>query len=192
MEGEKEFTNFGVSYCALCDGFLFRGKKVAVVGGGYSACEAALYLSKIAERVYLIHRREDFRTDREIQTQISQNPKIQLLLSRKIKKIGGHGQPKKLSYLILENLTDLSQEKLEVVALFPCIGLLPHTSFLHRLKVCDDKNYLLIKENYATEVNGLFAIGDVTRQKKIKQVATAIADGAVAAQSAIDYLRNKS
>ena len=192
VPGEEEFTNFGVSYCAICDGFLFRNKIVAVVGGGYSACEAALYLSNIAEKVYLIHRREQFRVDQEIEQQVKQNPRIKLILNTIIIEIGGETEKqKKITHLTLKNLQELREEKLEVNALFPCIGLLPYTGFLHNLDVCDGKNYIVVNEKCETKIPGLFAAGDVIRPERIKQIATAAGDGAIAAQAVTEYLRSR-
>src|SRR3954453_5383471 len=102
VPGEEEFTNFGVSYCAICDGYLFKGQAVAVVGGGYSACEAALYLSNIAKQVYLIHRREEFRVDQEIEQAVKQNICIKLILNSVVSEISGDTKSeKKLTHLIL-------------------------------------------------------------------------------------------
>ncbi|CAI2195348.1 2231_t:CDS:2 [Funneliformis geosporum] len=190
VPGEEEFTNYGVSYCAICDGFLFRGQTVAVVGGGYSACEAALYLSNLAKKVYLIHRRAEFRVDQEIEQQIRQSPQIQLILNTAISEISGEAEKqKRLTCLILKNLKEAQEKKIEVSALFPCIGLLPYTNFLHNLRVCDEKNYILVNEKCATEVSGLFAVGDVIRPERIRQIVTATADGAIAAQAVTEYLR---
>lgn len=190
IPGEEEFTNFGVSYCAICDGRLFKGQIVAVVGGGYSACEAALYLSNIAEKVYLIHRREKFRVDQEIEQQIRQDPRIELILNTIISEIGGkEGEQKKLAYLALKNLKEPQEKKLEINALFPCIGLLPYTNFLHNLNVCDKKNYVLVNEKCATAIPGLFAAGDIIQPERIRQIVTATSDGAIAAQAATEYLK---
>jgi thioredoxin reductase (NADPH) len=191
VPGEEEFTNFGVSYCAICDGFLFRDKIVAVVGGGYSACEAALYLSNVAKKVYLIHRREEFRVDQEIEQQIKQNPRIKLILNAVVSEIGGETEKqKKVTYLTLKDLKGTQEKKLEVNALFPCIGLLPYTNFLHSLKnVCDEKNYILVNEKCATKIPGLFAVGDVIQPERIRQIVTATSDGAIAAQAVTEYLR---
>ncbi|RHZ37516.1 NAD(P)/FAD-dependent oxidoreductase [endosymbiont GvMRE of Glomus versiforme] len=191
VPGEEEFTNFGVSYCAICDGFAFRDRVVAVVGGGYSACEVALYLSEIAKKVYLIHRRKEFRVDQEIKQQVEQNPRIKLILERTVKEIVGEtANQRKVTHLILNDLQELEKEKLEISALFPCIGLLPYTDFLHNLSgVCDEKNYVNVNEKCETKINGLFAIGDVVKPERIRQIVTATADGAIAAQAVIEHLR---
>lgn len=189
VKGEKELTNRGVSYCAICDGFLFREREVAVVGGGYSALETALYLSNIASKVYLVHRRTDFRAEKEIVEKVRNNCKIVLLLNSVLVEIKGQNKVEKL---VMRNLLSGEEKELVVAAIFPCIGLSPLSNLVHELNACDHQNYINIKEDCSTKVSGLFAAGDVARtsQKKIKQIVTATAEGAVAAQSAIKYLKD--
>ncbi|CAI2193514.1 19089_t:CDS:2, partial [Funneliformis geosporum] len=154
IKGEKELTNHGVSSCAICDGFLFRGKEVAVVGGGYSALETALYMSNIASRVYLIHRRETFRSEKEITERAKNNPKITFLLNSILTEIQGE---EKVEKVIISNLLDNKKSELVVNAVFPCIGLSPFSSFTHELGICDGERYITIKEDCSTSVPGLFA-----------------------------------
>ncbi|CAG8843911.1 23723_t:CDS:2, partial [Racocetra persica] len=116
VPGEKEFTNHGVAYCAICDGWLFRGQSVAVVGGGYSSLETSLYMSNIASRVYLIHRRANFRTEREIVEKVEKNPKITLIINSVIKEIHGQGKVEKI---IIRNLLSEKENELLVSAVFP-------------------------------------------------------------------------
>jgi thioredoxin reductase (NADPH) len=194
--GEEEFTNFGVSYCAICDGFFFRGKEVAVIGGGYSALETALHMSNIAKQVYLIHRSEKFRVDPEIKQKVQQDARIKLILNSVVNEIGGEieDEKKKLTHLIIEEKkgSNTMKKKLLVSAVFPCIGLSPFSNFSHELGVCDKERYISIREDCSTLVPGLFAAGDVARcsEKKIRQIVTATAEGSIAAQSAIKYLKN--
>ncbi|CAG8555153.1 8409_t:CDS:1 [Ambispora gerdemannii] len=187
IKGEREFMNLGVSYCAICDGFLFRGREVAVVGGGYSALETALYMSNVASKVYLIHRRAEFRAEKEIVDKAKKTPNIIFLLNSILTEIQGGETVKKV---IVNNSTNNKNNELLVNAVFPCIGLSPFSSFAHELGICDRENYISIKDDCSTNVPGLFAAGDVARisEKKIKQIVTAVAEGAVAAQSAINYL----
>ncbi|CAG8525258.1 13530_t:CDS:2 [Cetraspora pellucida] len=187
IEGEKKFTNLGVSYCAICDGFLFRNHEVAVVGGGYSALETALYMSNVAKKVYLIHRRSEFRAEPKIVIQAQNNPKIIFLLNSILTEIEGGETVEKV---VVNNLANKKSE-LSVKAVFPCIGLAPFSSFAHELGVCDRENYIAIKDDCSTTVPGLFAAGDVARPtpNKIKQIVTAVAEGAIAAQSVIKYLK---
>lgn len=191
IEGELEFTNFGVSYCAICDGFLFREKAVAVIGGGYSALEATLYLSNIVHQVYLIHRRADFRAEPEIIAQVRNNPKIKLITNSILVAIKGRTRVEKI---IIRRLLSNAEQELLVTAVFPCVGLLPFSNFTHQLKVCDSQDYIKIKEDCSTAIAGLFAAGDVARrnEKKIKQIVTAAAEGAIAAQAVIKYLEKKN
>ncbi|CAG8545867.1 11388_t:CDS:2 [Paraglomus brasilianum] len=187
IKGEREFTNQGVSYCAICDGFLFREKEVVVVGGGYSALETALYMSNVVSHVYLIHRRTEFRAEKEIVEKAQSNPKITFLLNSILTEIQGGEAVEKV---IISNLADNKKSELLVNAVFPCIGLSPFSSFTHELGVCDKEKYIAIKDDCSTTVPGLFAAGDVARisQNKIKQIVTAVAEGAIAAQSVIKYL----
>lgn len=188
IKGERKFTNLGVSYCAICDGFLFRSKEVAVVGGGYSALETALYMSNVASKVYLIHRRTEFRAEKEIVAKAQSNPKITFLLNSVLTEIQGGEAVKKV---IVNNSTNNKNNELLVDAVFPCIGLSPFSSFAHELGICDRENYITIKDDCSTGVPGLFAAGDVARinPNKIKQIVTAVAEGAIAAQSVIKYLK---
>nr|CAG8495893.1 9074_t:CDS:2 [Entrophospora candida] len=188
INGEEQFTNLGVSYCAICDGFAFQGKEVAVVGGGYSALETVLYMSNVASKVYLIHRRDEFRAEKEIVTEVKNNPKVTLFLNSVLTEIRGEEVVKEI---VISNLADNRESKLLVGGVFPCIGLSPFSSFAHQLGVCDPEKYIAIKEDCSTSIPGLFAAGDVARQseKKIKQIVTAVAEGAIAAQSVIDNLK---
>jgi len=187
VPGEEEFTNFGVSYCAICDGYLFKGQTVAVVGGGYSALETALYVSNVASKVYLVHRRESFRAEKEIVARARSNPKITFFLNSVPVEIKG-GEA--VESVVINNTENKQKTELWVRAIFPCIGLLPFSSFTHELGICDQQNYIAIKDDCSTLVPGLFAAGDVARtnENKIKQIVTAVAEGAIAAQSVIKYL----
>ncbi|MCE8163147.1 MAG: thioredoxin-disulfide reductase [Candidatus Moeniiplasma glomeromycotorum] len=191
IKGEAEFTNRGVSYCAICDGFLFVKKEVMVVGGGYSALETALYMANVASKVYLIHRRENFRAEKEIIEKIKTNPKITLFLNSVLAEIHGQATVEKVIIQKLNTNTNTNTfQELSVQAVFPCIGLTPHSQFTHQLGVCDPQSYIRIKEDCSTTIPGLFAAGDVARstEKKIKQIVTAVSEGAIAAQSVIEYL----
>jgi thioredoxin reductase (NADPH) len=189
IKGEKELTNLGVSYCAICDGFLFREKVVVVVGGGYSALETALYMSNVASKVYLVHRRDDFRAEKEIVKKVKCNPKITLLLNSVLVEIKGN---QKVEKTIVNNLMSNEINELSTEAVFPCVGLSPMSNFTHELGICDQQDYILIKDDCSTSVPGLFAAGDVARsnENKIKQIVTATAEGAIAAQSVIKYLES--
>lgn len=186
VKGEKEFFNLGVSYCVICDGFLFREKDVVIIGGGYSALEAALYMSSIANKVYLIHRTSDFRVEKEILERAKNDLKITFFINSFLVEIEGQKTVKKIIFKNGEK-----KEELTVSAVFPCIGLSPLSDLVHDLGVCDQQKYIQIKEDCSTSIPGLFAAGDVARinEKKIKQIVTAVAEGAIAAQYAIKYLK---
>lgn len=176
----NKFEHHGISYCAVCDGPLYKNKDVAVLGGGNSALEEALYLANITSKVYLIHRRNEFRGDKKVIEQIENNPKIILKLSLTIEELIGD---KSLEQIKLNN-----GEVINVSALFPYIGQIPNTQFLDFTNLCNENGYIIVNNNMDTNVPGLFAAGDVTNQK-LKQVVTATSDGAIAATSVIEYLR---
>ena len=176
----NKFEHHGISYCAVCDGPLYKNKDVAVLGGGNSALEEALYLANITSKVYLIHRRNEFRGDKKVIEQIENNPKIILKLSLTIEELIGD---KSLEQIKLNN-----GEVINVSALFPYIGQIPNTQFLDFTNLCNENDYIIVNNNMDTNVPGLFAAGDVTNQK-LKQVVTATSDGAIAATSVIEYLR---
>lgn len=176
----NKFEHHGISYCAVCDGPLYKNKDVAVLGGGNSALEEALYLTNITSKVYLIHRRNEFRGDKKVIEQIENNPKIILKLSLNIEELIGD---KSLEQIKLNN-----GEVINVSALFPYIGQIPNTQFLSFKNLCNENDYIIVNNNMDTNVPGLFAAGDVTNQK-LKQVVTATSDGAIAATSVIEYLR---
>lgn len=176
----NKFEHHGISYCAVCDGPLYKNKDVAVLGGGNSALEEALYLANITSKVYLIHRRNEFRGDKKVIEQIENNPKIILKLSLTIEELIGD---KSLEQIKLNN-----GEVINVSALFPYIGQIPNTQFLNFTNLCNENGYIIVNNNMDTNVSGLFAAGDVTNQK-LKQVVTATSDGAIAATSVIEYLR---
>lgn len=180
LANANKFEHHGISYCAVCDGPLYKNKDVAVLGGGNSALEEALYLVNITSKVYLIHRRNEFRGDKKVIEQIENNPKIILKLSLTIEELIGD---KSLEQIKLNN-----GEVINVSALFPYIGQIPNTQFLDFTNLCNENGYIIVNNNMDTNVPGLFAAGDVTNQK-LKQVVTATSDGAIAATSVIEYLR---
>ncbi|WNE41470.1 MAG: Thioredoxin reductase [Mycoplasmataceae bacterium] len=185
IEGEKELTNSGVSYCAVCDGFLFKDKDVLVIGGGYSGCESANYLSNIARKVYLVHHGKELKVDLRLKEIINSNKKIEIFLESEIIKIIGN---KKVESSIILINKDIEKE-INVSGVFPCIGLIPNSQLVEELEVCDSAKYILVNENCSTKINGLFSAGDVNK-KRNRQIATAVSDGVIASQSAISYLNS--
>lgn len=187
--GEKEFLGQGVSYCAICDAPFFKGKNVAVVGGGNSALSAALLLSKSANLVYLIHRRDNFRADKILVDDIKGNKKIKFLLNNNILKIKGEEKVKSIE------LTKKYNGKKEVMVdgVFIEIGTIPLISFAEKIGIKLDKaKQIKINQYCSTCIKGLFAAGDITNgQGELKQIITASSSGAIAATSVNKYLRDK-
>jgi len=184
VDGEKEFTGRGVSYCATCDGPFFKGKTVAVVGGGNAALYEALHLSKFAAKVYLIHRRDAYRATMAVQEQIQQNAVIEPVLSAVVSKIKGGS---KVNALELSSTTNKKVFELEVDGVFVSVGLTPNTSFVKSVLELDSHGSIKVDEKLQTSVSGIFAAGDV-RAHSIRQVVTAAGDGAHAAFHVREYL----
>ena len=183
---EDEMTGQGISYCAVCDGPFFKGKEVAVVGGGNSAIEESLYLASIVERVHVIMRRDVFRADDYLVKQALDNEKITFHFKKKPHAliIEDH----KLKGIELEDSDTSKTESLEVQGIFPFIGLDPVTDFVKNLGITDDQGYIKVDENMETSIKNIFAIGDV-RQKTLRQVVTAANDGAIAGQYAAKVVK---
>lgn len=187
--GEREFSGRGVSYCAVCDAPLYRGKVVAVVGGGNSALQSALLVASYASRVYLIHRRDTFRAFPAYVNLVKNDPKIELVLNSVITEIGG---TKTVEWIKVRDIRTSEERKLEVNGVFIEIGSEPPKDFFENLGLeVDEKGYIAIKPGQATNIPGLFAAGDCTGgnyKKKFDQIITAAAEGAIAALSAYEYL----
>ncbi len=186
IEHEEELIGRGVGYCAACDGMLYRGKTVAVVGGGNSGVGDALYLSKICKKVYLIHRRDTLRAARIYHAPLEKAENIELLYNSRVTKLNFE---KKLRSVTVTN-TSGEDRTLEVDGLFISIGRRPETDiFASQLKL-DERGYIVADESTKTNIDGVFAAGDV-RTKVLRQIVTATADGAVAAHMAEQYLFDK-
>jgi len=184
VPGEEELTGMGVSYCATCDGAFFKGKTVAVVGGGDVALEDAIYLSRTCEKVYLIHRRDRLRGAGTLQQELKKLPNIEILYSHTVTEICGEDSVEGLKIKDLK--TGLLSE-LPVSGVFIAVGIVPDTGLVRNLTACDENGYILAGEDCAADAPGLFAAGDI-RKKPIRQIVTAVADGANAAVSAGNYL----
>jgi len=187
VPGEAEFVGRGVSYCAVCDGAFFKDKVVAVIGGGDSALEEALYLTKFAKKVYLIHRRDAFRAVKIIQDRVFKCKKIEPIFDRVVESING---TQFVESLTLRNVKTGEKEELPVDGVFIFIGNEPNSAPVAHLVDTTEQGFIITDEEMATKTPGLFAAGDV-RHKPLKQVVTAAADGAVAAMSATKYLEEK-
>ncbi len=185
IEGEDEFRGRGVSYCATCDGAFFRDAKLAVIGGGDSAVEEGLFLTKFAETVYIIHRRDELRAAKVVQERAFENPKIKLVWDSVPEKIVGDGSG--VNALHIKNLKTGEQSVLDVQGVFIYIGYNPNTGFLGKVIDLDQSSYVLANDDMFTSAPGIFVAGDV-RKKLLKQIATAVGDGATAAISAEKYI----
>jgi len=185
VPGEKEYLGRGVSYCATCDGAFFQGVPVAVVGGGDSAVKEALYLSALVSKVYLIHRREQFRAHRTAVDKMLENDKIELKLNKVVKRV--EGNQSMMQRLVLADVITGQEEVLEVEGLFVNIGLVAAADFLDNLLETVD-GYIVTDQNMQTSVEGIFAAGDI-RFKQARQVATAVGDGALAGIAVTSYLK---
>lgn len=188
VPGEKEFTGKGVTYCANCDAPLFKNKVVAVVGGGNSALDAAEYLSKIAEKVYLIHRRNEFRGEEVLIEKVKNSPNVELLLESVITKIKGN---KFVESIDVQNVTTQEIKNIPLNGVFVEIGHVVNSTPIKEAVKLDSKNQIVIDEYCRTNETGIFAAGDITNGD-YKQVIIAAGEGAKAALSAYKYLQQKS
>lgn len=186
---EDELTGHGVSYCAVCDGPFFKGEEVAVVGGGNSALEEAIYLTKFVSKAHLIVRRDVFRADKIIQEHVLNNDKIEIHFLKKPHHL--IAKDNKVDQLALEDSKTGEITELPVKAVFPFIGLDPITEFVKDLDITDDHGYILTDETMQTKISGIYAAGDV-RKKVLRQVVTATNDGAVAGQQVAHYIEDQS
>ncbi len=186
--GEDRLGGRGVSYCATCDGAFFRGKTVAVVGGGDVALEDAIYLARTCEKVYLIHRRDELRGAMVLQRELKGLSNVEVLYSHVVEEIQGEEAVERIR--VKDVRTD-EQKELSVAGIFIAVGIRPGTELVQGLVDCDEGGYVLAGEDCATSVPGLFAAGDV-RRKPIRQIVAAVADGANAAVSAGNYCRGNN
>ena len=186
VPGEKEFVGRGVSYCAVCDGAFYKEKVVAVVGGGNAAVEEAMYLTKFADKVYLIHRRDELRADKIVQERAFKNEKIEFIWNSVIKEIKGDDL---VHTAVLENVKTKELSNLAVNGVFPYIGMVPNIESITGQITQDAGGFVITDETMKTSVEGVFAVGDV-RKTPLRQVVTAAADGAVGAVYSVKYLES--
>ena len=186
-EGEAEHIGQGVSFCAVCDGAFFEDLEVAVVGGGNTAVEEGGYLTKFASKVYIIHRRDEFRADRAAIAQALANPKIQPVYNTVVEKIEGDGI---VENLVLKNVKTGEKSDLAVSGVFMFVGQEPDDECVRGLVKAEKGGWIITNDKMETSVEGIFAAGDV-RSKYLRQVITAAADGAVAAMAASSYINEQ-
>lgn len=190
-KGEDEFANRGVSYCATCDGPFFAGLDIFVVGGGDSALEEALYLTKFAKSVNIIHRRDEFRASQVVVDKVKENEKIKLILDSVVKEIKGE---KDATSIIVENvktneISELKSEDNGPIGVFIFVGYIPQTDIFQGI-IDMDHGYIKTDDDMKTEIEGVFAVGD-TRVKSVRQMVTAAGDGCIAAVVANRYLEGQ-
>ncbi|MDR3244701.1 MAG: thioredoxin-disulfide reductase [Elusimicrobiota bacterium] len=180
---EEQFIGSGISYCAVCDAPFFKGKSVVVIGGGDSAVQEAMYLSKFAKDVKIIHRRDQLRAAKSLQEKMSSHSNISVIYDSIPLEIKGTNKVEKL---VISHLKKQIIEEISVDGIFVFIGFLPNTNLFSFLKL-DKEGYIIADENMKTSAEGVFACGDI-RNKRLRQIVTAASDGACAAISAQEYL----
>ena len=188
IENENKFKGFGISACATCDGFFYKNKEVAVVGGGNTAVEEAIYLTNFASKVFLIHRRDELRAEKMLQKKLFDNKKIEMIWDSAVDKINGTENPKNLESLSLKNLKTNEITELKVHGLFVAIGHQPATKIFKDKINMDNEGYIITKpDSTATNLEGVFAAGDV-KDKIFRQAVTAAGMGCMAALEAEKHL----
>lgn len=184
VPNEERLTGAGVSYCATCDGMFFRGRDVAVVGGGSTALQDAEFLSDYCRKVYLIHRRDEFRGEENIVKRLKEKENVEFILSTTVRDIIGD---QAVERLILNNKKTGKEYKLEVSGIFIAVGHIPQNEIFADIVRLDENGFVLAAEDCVTSHPGIFAAGDC-RTKEVRQLTTAAADGAVAALAACKYI----
>lgn len=186
VEGEEELSGMGVSYCATCDGAFFKNKVTAVVGGGDVAVEDAIFLSRICKKVYVIHRRDEFRAAKSLVSKLNEASNVEILWDTVVEKIMGGEQVEKLA---VRNVKTEKKNDIAVDGVFIAVGTMPASQVYKEFLDTDDAGYIIAGENCETNVKGVFAAGDI-RTKELKQIITAAADGANSITAVERYLNN--
>ncbi|MDA9624443.1 thioredoxin-disulfide reductase [Pelagibacteraceae bacterium] len=190
LKSEQEFKGFGVSSCATCDGFFFKEKEVAVVGGGNAAVEEAIFLTKFATKVYLIHRRNELRAEKLLQEKLKANKKIEIIWDTAVEEVLGTSKPKEVNKIKIKNLKTNNITELKIDGLFIAIGHDPATSLFKDQLNMDKEGYLITKsDSTETNIPGVFAAGDV-KDKIFRQAVTAAGMGCMSALEVEKYLSN--
>jgi thioredoxin reductase (NADPH) len=184
IEGENRYRGKGVSYCATCDGPFYKGETIAVIGGGDSACQEGVYLTRFAETVYIVHRRDELRAEKILQERALSHAKVKFIWDSVPIKIAGNDA---VTALHIKNVKTKEESILDVSGVFIYIGYIPNTEFLKGLVTLDNESYITTDTKMRTSAPGIFAVGDV-RANTIKQITTAVGDGAIAAISVEHYI----
>ena len=184
VPGEEELAGMGVSYCATCDGAFFKGRTTMVVGGGDVAIEDAIFLARGCEKVYLVHRRDELRGAKILQDSLMALPNVEVIWDSVVEKIEGEEQ---VEQVIIQNVKTGEKTEVKIDGIFIAVGIHPNTECFAGLVEMDKKGYIVAGENCETSVPGIFVAGD-TRTKELRQIITAVADGANAVNSVQKYL----
>jgi thioredoxin reductase (NADPH) len=185
--GEKELSGRGVSYCAVCDGAFFKGKELVVVGGGDSAVEEGVYLTRFASKVTIVHRRDELRAQKILQNRAFDNDKIEFIWSNVVKEI--RDENGKVGSVLLEDTKTGEQREFKTDGVFIYVGMLPLSKPFENLGITNENGYIETNDKMETKVPGIFAAGDI-REKTLRQIVTATGDGSIASQSAQHFIEN--
>ncbi|ABJ67541.1 thioredoxin-disulfide reductase [Pediococcus pentosaceus] len=185
VPGEEDFSGRGVSYCAVCDGAFFKGTDVVVVGGGDSAIEEGLYLTQLASKVTVIHRRDQLRAQKIIQDRAFANPKMEFVWNSNVTEVVGEG---KVTGVKVNNNQTGEDSFIEAAGIFIYVGVKPMTAAFADLGILDEQGWIPTDDHMHTKVPGILAVGDV-RKKDLRQITTAVGDGGVAGQQAYEYIQ---
>ena len=189
VPGEEDYNSRGVSYCAVCDGAFFRDEDLLVVGGGDSAVEEAIFLTRFAKSVTIVHRRDELRAQKVLQDRAFANEKIRFVWDSVVESI--HGDERKVTGVTFKNVKTGEVSQAEFGGIFIYVGLDPVSEFAADLGITDEAGWILTDHQMKTSVAGIYAIGDV-RQKDLRQITTAVGDGAIASQEAYKYLTEQA
>lgn len=185
VPGEEEYNSRGVSYCAVCDGAFFRDEDLLVVGGGDSAVEEAIFLTRFAKSVTIVHRRDQLRAQKLLQDRAFANEKISFIWDSVVKEI--KGEDRRVTNVVFENVKTGQSSESDFGGVFVYVGLDPVSDFVKDLGICDEAGWIVTDQHMKTAIDGIYAIGDV-RQKDLRQITTAVGDGAVAGQEVYKYI----
>lgn len=185
VPGEEEFAGRGVSYCAVCDGAFFRGKNLIVVGGGDSAVEEGIYLTQLADKVTIIHRRDQLRAQKIIQDRAFKNEKIDFIWNSTVEELQGNDMH--VTNVVIKDVVTKEIKTIPADGVFIYVGLLPMSDGFKDLGITDEEGWVVTNSTMETDVAGIFAIGDV-RQKTLRQITTAVGDGGEAGQAVYKYI----